>query len=180
MDFTGNLLDNQLLNLINEFPDKTWSWYGIACNPNLNMKFILDNPDKSWDWFRISCNTNITLQNILDNPDKPWDWHRISRNKFNKDKIVKERLYKQIEFRRDCYTLLEPHVIPNIAYIITMFIYIEYFSINELFLFILSYLDFIFSEYSHIGRLPIRKSSYKSAMVYRKGSDSPCKYTSFL
>ena len=33
MDFTGDLLDNQLLKLLERYPDKPWSWYCLSQTP---------------------------------------------------------------------------------------------------------------------------------------------------
>ena len=52
------------------------------------INFIDENPDKHWDWFSISCNPNITMKIIKENPDKSWNWSGISRNKFIKEKEI--------------------------------------------------------------------------------------------
>ena len=61
-------------SFIEDNRDKTWSWDGISCNPNLTMEIINANPDKPWDWDGISRNPNITMEMINAKPDKPWDW----------------------------------------------------------------------------------------------------------
>jgi hypothetical protein len=110
MNFAGNLLDNILVKLITDNPDRAWDWKGISQNPNITMKDITDNPlpwdwkgisqnpnitmkditdnPLPWEWYQISWNPNITMKYITDNPDKPWHWDCMSINEFNKDKIV--------------------------------------------------------------------------------------------
>jgi hypothetical protein len=60
-------------------------------------QLILMFPDKDWDWECISYNPNITMKFILDNPDKPWDWGCISLNNFNYSK--KKKIVKLLEKR---------------------------------------------------------------------------------
>ena len=72
--------------IIENNPDKDWSWMFISENPNITMEIIENNPDKNWDWYFISCNPNITWEIIENNPDKDWDWEGISRNPFTKER----------------------------------------------------------------------------------------------
>jgi hypothetical protein len=56
---------------------------------------INNNPDKPWTWDEISCNPNITMEMINNNPDKPWDWWDISRNKLIlQDELMEKRYLK--------------------------------------------------------------------------------------
>jgi hypothetical protein len=98
LNFIGDLFDNQLIKLLEKYPDKSWKWYGISLNPNITMKFITDNPDKSWDWYEISM------------------------NRFNKNPIIHKGIDERIKFREECYTLLSNRIIKYIAYMIVMYL----------------------------------------------------------
>jgi len=54
----------RLIDLVNKYPDKKWSWPLLSKNPNITMKDILDNPDKPWNWEIVSSNYNITMEFI--------------------------------------------------------------------------------------------------------------------
>jgi len=41
--------DNELVELLEEYPDKPWNWIAISANPNVNMEYIESHPDKSWN-----------------------------------------------------------------------------------------------------------------------------------
>jgi hypothetical protein len=45
------------MDMIENYPDKPWSWNGISCNPNLTMEMIEKHPDKPWNWSNISENS---------------------------------------------------------------------------------------------------------------------------
>ena len=111
---------SHLIYLLEQFPDKEWNYNGLSANPNIDLKYILNNPDKPWNWSWLSSNPNITIQDILNNPDKPWDWDwssrnpnitiqdvlnnpdkpwdwvELSRNKFNYKKIEKNIIYDKL------------------------------------------------------------------------------------
>jgi hypothetical protein len=100
---------NELIRLLDVFPDKPWDWYDVSSNPNITLKFIDSHSDKDWNWFKISRNPsmtldiinnnpNITLEFIKDNLDKSWDWVAISINKFSKDPTLIKR---EINHKRD-------------------------------------------------------------------------------
>lgn len=96
---------NDLIKLIEKFPDKPWShtklaqnpnisfeymdehpeWNflcqpNVALNPNLTLDYILCHPEKQWNWRQISANPGITLKDIEDNLDLLWDWEFIGLN----------------------------------------------------------------------------------------------------
>jgi len=56
----------RLIDLVNKYPDKKWSWPLLSKNPNITMKDILDNPDKPWNWEIVSSNYNITMEFDID------------------------------------------------------------------------------------------------------------------
>ena len=45
---------NELIKLLERFPDKNWDWYGLSKNPNVTMEYIEAHPDKKWDWYGLS------------------------------------------------------------------------------------------------------------------------------
>src|SRR5271154_2860660 len=118
-----NCDNNELIKLLNYFPDKPrnwhfigsnpnitweiitnnpnipWDWYEIGNNPNITWEIITDNPDKRWDWYYISRNPNITWEIIRDNPDMPWEWIWLSFNKFKQDPILKQRQLKLLQLQ---------------------------------------------------------------------------------
>ena len=53
-----------------------WKW--MSKNPNITWEIIQNNPDKNWSWDFISLNPNITWEIIVANPDKHWNWMNIS------------------------------------------------------------------------------------------------------
>lgn len=76
------------LSDLKKYRNFPWEWYGlipprhnglnrvgISNNPNINMKFVLENLDKNWDWVSLSGNENaITIQDIENNINLAWDW----------------------------------------------------------------------------------------------------------
>ena len=74
----SNSPKNELIKLLQTFPDKQWNWNCISCNPNITMDYIEKYPEKHWNWSSISFNPNITIDYIEKHPDKPWDWNCIS------------------------------------------------------------------------------------------------------
>jgi hypothetical protein len=86
------------------------------------MEYMGANPDKPWNWSVISHNPNLTVGYIDANPDKPWDWYCISWNKFNLDKHVLKNIDKKIKYRELCFNVIEPIFIPEISYIIVMYL----------------------------------------------------------
>ena len=145
MNFTGDLLDNQLLKLLEKFPDNPWSYLCLSENPNITWGIVQANPDKQWDYewlsaknpnitwgivqanpdkpwsyYWLSENPNITWDIVQANPDKPWDCVMLSRNKFNKDPVVQARIDKRIKKRELLYSLLLPYYNKYISYEIVM------------------------------------------------------------
>ena len=55
------LEDNELIKLLNTFPDKEWDWYALSRNPNITWNIVEANPNKPWDWDGLSQNLNIYL-----------------------------------------------------------------------------------------------------------------------
>jgi len=71
---------NELMKLLEKYPDKPWCWDAISTNPNLTIEYIEKHPEKAWDWFAISWNPNLTIEFIEKHMDKPWDWFGISKH----------------------------------------------------------------------------------------------------
>ena len=44
---------NQLLLLLEKFPDNRWNWGCLATNPNLTIKFIEEHLNYKWNWHNI-------------------------------------------------------------------------------------------------------------------------------
>ena len=42
--------------LLLKYPNKGWNMEWVSANPNIDMKFILDNPQIKWDYSGISKN----------------------------------------------------------------------------------------------------------------------------
>ena len=79
---------NITMKIVNDNPDKPWSWWALSRNPNITWEIVNDNPDKAWHWSLLSRNPNITMENVKDNPDKPWYWNGLSRNLLTKEREI--------------------------------------------------------------------------------------------
>lgn len=44
-----NIAFENYLKLVNKFPEKSWNWYAITYNPNINIDFIKKYSNKDWD-----------------------------------------------------------------------------------------------------------------------------------
>ena len=62
---------------------------------NTLQQLILKFPDKPWNWWELSRNPNITMKFVLDNINKPWNWQWLSQNKFLLDPILMKLKEKQ-------------------------------------------------------------------------------------
>ena len=60
----------------------------ITQNPNITWEIIQNNPDKKWSWFWIVLNSNITWEIIQNNSDIEWDLYMISYNTMKSGKNV--------------------------------------------------------------------------------------------
>lgn len=81
----------KLEDIINN-PQLPWKYNFLSSNPNLTMKFILDNIDAnprfvnlntkrySLNWNSLSFNPGIKISDITNNPDLPWNYRMISKN----------------------------------------------------------------------------------------------------
>lgn len=100
-------MTNELIKLLEAFPDKRWNYAELAANPNISMKYIDDHPNGCWatricnggasisrnpnltfkylwgntrfhwKWYDLSCNPGITLKVIEKYPEYPWNWDSI-------------------------------------------------------------------------------------------------------
>lgn len=103
--------DNDLIKLLNAFPDESWNWYELSRNPNLTLDYLIDNnqviwnmisynPNTTWDDMRnndsrynpagMSSNPNITWEIIYNNPDEIWYWDKVLQNPNITWEIIKE------------------------------------------------------------------------------------------
>ena len=67
------------MELINKFINEI-SFIYVSSNPNINMKFVLENINENFSWTSLSENPAIKLIDIEDNPNLPWNWKYISLN----------------------------------------------------------------------------------------------------
>jgi hypothetical protein len=74
---------NDLIKLLELYPDKPWNYYHLSYNPNITWEIVQKFPDKPWDYDYLSENPNITWEIIQANPYKPWNWEYLSYNEFN-------------------------------------------------------------------------------------------------
>lgn len=64
---------NQLLQLLEMFPDKPWDWSTLSHNPNVTMEWIMTHPPSlgstnfscDWEWARVCENPNLTMNFLL-------------------------------------------------------------------------------------------------------------------
>ena len=45
-----------LIDLVNMYPNKPWSYYGLSENPNITIDIINNNIDKPWNYIYLSIN----------------------------------------------------------------------------------------------------------------------------
>ena len=51
--------ENDLIKLLDLYPDKPWDWDGLSSNPNITWEFVQANPNKPWEWVYLHFNSNI-------------------------------------------------------------------------------------------------------------------------
>jgi len=77
------MIENTLIKILNEFPDKKLDWNELSRNPNITIEYINSNLNKPWIWENIQENPNIMYKNklvlefIINNINKPWDKCRL-------------------------------------------------------------------------------------------------------
>ena len=97
---------NELIKLLQRFPNKPWNWhylsrnpnltiediklcphphgnwkpYYLSANPNITMRDVLVHPADQWDWYELSQNPGITMKDVDKYPKMPWNWHALSMN----------------------------------------------------------------------------------------------------
>src|SRR6478609_6886695 len=72
--------ENELIKLLDRFPDKPWDWYDLSRNPNLTLEFLEAHRAKNWNWWSLSWNPNVTMEYVELHHDKNWDWSGLSMN----------------------------------------------------------------------------------------------------
>lgn len=81
--------------LLLKYPNKGWNMEWVSANPNIDMKFILDNPQIKWKWYNgISKNPNLTMYFIDQFPEEEWNWNYISQNLFITREFIDKYEYK--------------------------------------------------------------------------------------
>ena len=90
-----NLSENKYftLELINKFINEI-SFIYVSENPNINMKFVLENINENFSWTSLSKNPAIKLIDIEDNPNLPWNWTYISLNPNLTIEFIEKYIYK--------------------------------------------------------------------------------------
>lgn len=74
--------DNDLIKLLNKYPNNNWNWYALSANPNITLQFIKNNyllMDK-WNIHNISSNPNLTWEIVENNLEFNWNWKNITCN----------------------------------------------------------------------------------------------------
>jgi hypothetical protein len=73
---------NQLVRLVELFPDWDWDWGsgGLSSNPALSWRLLEKFPDKDWDWGDLSENPALNWSVIRAHPEKPWDYEQVLSN----------------------------------------------------------------------------------------------------
>lgn len=74
-----------LIKLLETFPNKPWSLYTLAENPNLTIEYMLPylereiGDSKMWIWQGLLLNPNLTIQHVLNNENSANPQHTIWR-----------------------------------------------------------------------------------------------------
>lgn len=55
-------MTNDLIKLLEAFPNKNWEWFSLSSNPNITWEYIRQNLNKKWNWRQLSYNPNITFE----------------------------------------------------------------------------------------------------------------------
>lgn len=75
---------NELIRLLEKYPEKNWNWERLSANPNITLEYIDKHPTSDkyrWNWLGISSNPNITIEFVEKyyNSNKyRWDWGELS------------------------------------------------------------------------------------------------------
>ena len=74
------------------------------------MNDIQNNPDLPWNWAWVSENPNLTMKFIIDNLDKDWNCEYISKNKFiHADHVFNKHMIKVKN--NNCHWLLNQTIL---------------------------------------------------------------------
>lgn len=82
------LSSNVNINDIRKYPTLPWDVYGIACNPNIKIRDLLDLGVNISNWEGISL--YIDINEVISNPNLPWVRDRLSSNKGINEYVVEE------------------------------------------------------------------------------------------
>lgn len=64
--------DNDLIKLLKIFPNKNWNYEELSRNPNITLKYVMENKNKPWNWRELVKNSGITINDLLSYPEQPW------------------------------------------------------------------------------------------------------------
>lgn len=86
--FGSPIQRNELIKILEAFPDNPWNMGLLSGNPNITLDYIDSHPEFDWVYggyqsfgqSSISSNPNLTLNYIYDHPNESWNWNRISCN----------------------------------------------------------------------------------------------------
>lgn len=65
---------NELIKLLEAFPDENWNHYELFRNPNLTVEYIIQHPRRE---YMIECNKKASIKDMLKYPDVGWYWHHL-------------------------------------------------------------------------------------------------------
>lgn len=71
---------NELIKILEYFPDKEWDWHYLTSNPNISLEYIDNHPELPWVKENICRNPNITLNYVFQHPEIVWDWQALANN----------------------------------------------------------------------------------------------------
>lgn len=71
---------NELIKILEAFPNREWNWNYVSSNPNITMDYIDSHPEFPWDFRWVSMNPNLTLDYFMQNREKPWDLCDMASN----------------------------------------------------------------------------------------------------
>lgn len=85
---------NQLLSLLDKYPNNDWSWTSLSCNPKIPIEYIVSHMDLPWNWRYMSQRSDFTTQFIDSHPDllQLWEWSDISSSLMVTPKYLEDHI----------------------------------------------------------------------------------------
>lgn len=72
-------MSNDLVKLLEAFPDENWDWDELSCNPNITIEYIESHPEYKWDYNYLFANPNINIDYVLENIERV-NWFHVTKN----------------------------------------------------------------------------------------------------